>query len=156
MRALWALMMLVMATPAVADVRNEALACVNVMETEEDWARCRALIFAPCATDEVGNAEHLACLKDEKAAWLAHIETSREALSAKLTSENLGALTDLYGQWIAYVGQKCPAIGLQNAETSREAAQLGCEITEAVGLSSEFNSCLQDNSTAPYCVHEEK
>jgi len=143
------------AWPAFADTRDDVLACVGGMETDADWATCRAMMFAPCATDEVGNAAHLECLSGEKTAWLARIETDRATLSETLTSDSLGALTDLYGQWIAYVGQKCPAIALQNAATSSEAAQLGCEVSEAVGIASEFNACLEGNSTAPYCVHEE-
>lgn len=147
--------MLLAGAPAFADQRDTVLTCVGNMETDADWAQCRALIFAPCATDTVGDASHLACLESEKAGWLEKVDAERETLSAQLTSDSLGALTDLYGQWIAYVGQKCPAIGLQNAATSREAAQLGCEISETVGLASEFRTCLSGNSTAPYCVLQE-
>jgi len=114
------------AAPAFGDQRDDVLACVGGMSTDADWATCRVLMFAPCATNKVGNPAHLECLGAEKTAWLARIEADREKLSETLTNDSLGALTDLYGQWIAYVGQKCPAIALQNAATSSEAAQLGC------------------------------
>lgn len=142
-------------TTVMAGQTDDVLACVGTMNTDADWALCRNMIFAPCATDQVGSSKHLACLQTQKTDWLATIETRRESLSGKLTTDSLGAVTDLYGQWIAYVGQKCPAIARQNADTSADAAQLGCEISEAVGIASEFESCLQGNSTAPYCVHSE-
>ena len=140
---------------ASADQRADVLACIGTMNTDADWARCRTMIFAPCATDEVGTETHLACLKTEKAAWLQDIETKRAALSERLTAISQGALTDLHAQWVLYVGQKCPAIAQANAETSAEAALVGCEISEAVGIASEFQSCLSGQSTAPYCVLED-
>lgn len=150
-----ALMASVCANAANAGPREDVLTCVGSMNTDADWAICRNLMFKPCATDEVGSETHIACLSEEKNAWLSEIETRRVTLSEQLTSDSLGAVTDLYGQWIAYVGQKCPSVALKNAATSKEAAQLGCEISESVGMAAEFESCLNGTSTAPYCIIEE-
>jgi len=36
---------------AQAGQTDDVLACVGTMKTDADWAICRNLMFAPCATD---------------------------------------------------------------------------------------------------------
>lgn len=132
-----------------------AVECLSKMETETSWPECRKGLFAPCAENAVGSEPHLKCLRGEKDNWRVFLDKKTEVLNAKLTLEGAGQLTDLLGQWFGYVGNKCAAVGEEKAEISRDAGQLGCEISEFAGLATEFNSCLTGNSVSPYCTIKE-
>lgn len=156
--------MLVVASAAVAqgdsspeaDTRRQAvLGCLAGMEVTTTWDQCRTQMFAPCAGLEVGAADHLACLSEDKAGWQALMTGYQATLRDRLTNGALLDLTGLMGQWTGYVSQKCAEVGEARAEISREAAVLGCEISEIAGLTVEFAACDAGQSTAPYCTLKE-
>lgn len=139
-----------------ASVQNRAVACLSGMEQgETSWPACRRLLFHPCETYTVGDADHLTCLAEQKADWRAHLDTKTQTLNKRLTTDGSGQLSDLLGQWFGYVGNKCNAVAQEKADISADAARLGCEISEFAGLSTEFDSCLQGYSTSPYCIMQE-
>jgi len=73
-------------------------------------------------------------------------------LSEMITLKSVEDLTKILSGWINYVSQKCQA-GLDSAGSpSVKAKQLGCQITEIVGLTGEYAACLEGRSTADYCV----
>jgi len=138
------------------DVRRQAvLGCLAEMDVSTTWDQCRTQMFAACAGLEVGAADHLACLTEDKAGWQALMTGYQAVLTERLTSAALLDLTGLMGQWTGYVGQKCADVGEARAEISREAAVLGCEISEIAGLTVEFAACDAGQSTAPYCTLKE-
>jgi hypothetical protein len=151
--ALFAAMALILlAVPAPARDRADTLACIAAMQTEADWAACRSMMFAGCADRAAGSQGHLACLRDDRDGWRAALDTARDDVMRVITLQGGTELGQLMGQWFGYVGQKCAAVGEARAAISREAAELGCEISETVGLISELHACTAGASTAPYCI----
>ena len=138
-----------------SDSHATILDCVSRMDVSTTWDQCRRMMFLPCENDAVGSEPHITCLKEEKSSWSSKREHLFDEVNAKLTLEGSASLVDLIGQWIGYVGQKCGDVAKAKADISSEAAQLGCEISENVGLSAELKACLDDRSTAPYCVFKE-
>lgn len=135
--------------------QDTVLKCVNAMHEGTTWDQCRAQIFEPCQDFEVGSDPHLECLADERALWLVKMDGLRLELFDKLTLDGVNTLNDVGGQWMGYVGSKCGRVGDAMAHISREAAEKGCEISEVVGISAEFQACLAGNSNEPYCKMKE-
>ena len=54
--------------------------------------------------------------------------------------------------WINYVSQKCQAGADPTGNPAVAVKQLGCQITEIVGLTGEYAACLEGRTTAEYCV----
>ena len=135
--------------------RAETLACVGAMATEADWAVCRTMMFEACAVHEVGSDPHIACLSEDRAAWQSELDATMTSTAAVLTAEGNTELTQLLTQWFGYIGQKCAAVAAERAAISAEAARLGCEISETVGLVAELAACRDGASSAPYCIRRE-
>ncbi|MDR6264424.1 hypothetical protein [Roseobacter sp. N2S] len=140
---------------AQGSVQDQAVACLSTMGAQTTWDQCRGALFEPCAQDAVGSAPHLACLQVQKTDWRGHLDAKTEVLNARLTPEGSGQLSELLGQWFGFVGNKCSAVAQAKADISADAAMLGCEISEFAGLATEFDSCLQGDSTSPYCTLKE-
>lgn len=136
-------------------VQDQVVACLSTMGAQTTWDQCRRGLFEPCAQETVGSEPHLTCLQTQKNDWRLHLDAKTDALNTRLTTEGSGQLTDLLGQWFGYVGNKCTAVAQEKADISADAALLGCEISEFAGLATEFDSCLQGNSTSPYCTLKE-
>ena len=153
MMARWTLALaLLLPLPAMAQDRDAVLACVAGMETEADWAACREMMFEGCAAHEVGSDGHLSCLTEDRTGWQDRLDAATEATGAALTPEGATELGQLLGQWYGFVGNKCAGVAAQRAAISEDAARLGCEISEVVGLLTELNSCRAGTSTSPYCI----
>ncbi len=132
------------------------LACVERLDAAEQatqWPQCVNLIFAPCAQETVGSAPHLTCLTEERVSWNSAVEGLQAQVMEAVTPEGASTLTDLLDQWTDYVALKCNAVAREKAGISADAAQIGCEVAEMVGLSGEYAACLEGRSTAPFCVY---
>lgn len=160
MRMLFAAMaglMLVMAPPALSQTnalsedKSTVLACIEGMQTDEDWGICLGLMFAPCAGEEVGSEGHVACLRSERENWRTVFDQQYLVAIDRLTPNGATELASLIGQWTGYVGNKCNQVAQEKEGGQADAAQYGCEISEIVGVSAELNACLEGLSTAPYC-----
>ena len=128
------------------------MACLENMGTNSSWNQCLGLIFAPCATDEVGSETHVACLQVQREHWTTSMQLLQTDVTDAITLKSAEDLSEILSGWINYVSQKCQA-GEDVADTSALAAkQLGCQITEIAGLSGEYAACLEGRSTADYCV----
>lgn len=129
-----------------------AMACLENMETSTTWSQCLGLIFAPCSKNKVGSKLHLNCLQGQHEDWTGSMQLLQSDLSEMITLKSVEDLTKILSGWINYVSQKCQA-GLDAAGSpSVKAKQLGCQITETVGLTGEYAACLEGRSTADYCV----
>ena len=143
---------------SASEIENEqdwVVDCLSRMEVSTSWDECRTGMFQMCQTATVGSAEHLSCLTEQSDKWKVYLQDYTDLLNEKLTSEGALELSMLLGQWFGYVGNKCAAVAESKAEISSEAAGLGCEISEFAGLVTEFHACLDQRSTAPYCVIKE-
>ncbi|NNK79845.1 MAG: hypothetical protein HKP40_14170 [Litoreibacter sp.] len=142
----------VAAEPLTED-KLQVLSCLEQLDQGAEWSQCLDLMFGPCAEHKVGSEVHLACLGEERLSWrLVLVELQAQVFEA-VTPSGASDLATLLGQWTGYVVQKCEAVGTARADISSEAGQLGCEITEMVGLSGEFAACLEGRSAAPYCSY---
>jgi hypothetical protein len=129
-----------------------AMACLENMETSTTWSQCLGLIFAPCSRNKVGSELHLSCLQGQNEDWNSSMQLLQSNLTEMITLKSVEDLTKILSGWINYVSQKCQA-GLDAAgNPSAKAKQLGCQITETVGLTGEYAACLEGRSTAEYCV----
>ena len=157
--ALWVAPMGAQAQTLLAQDKVVVLACLENMENGTEnattWNQCTTLMFQPCAEEEVGLAGHVACLKAERTGWQASLETLQAKVFEAITVQASGELSDLLEGWTKFVGQKCQEVAMQRAGTGADAAQVGCEIAEMVGLSSEYAACLEGRSTAPFCKIEQ-
>ncbi|MFY0692061.1 MAG: hypothetical protein JXR14_09105 [Paracoccaceae bacterium] len=152
---------LAIALPGTASVAAEpldegklqVLSCLEQLDQGVEWSQCLDLMFGPCVDHAVGSQPHLACLGEERQAWRLVLEDLQAQVFEAVTPLGASELATLLGQWTGYVVQKCEAVGLARADISAEAGQLGCEITEMVGLSGEFAACLEGRSAAPYCSY---
>ncbi len=143
------------ATAADSDVavqQDVVLDCVARMEVQTTWDQCRTLMFQPCQTDTVGSSEHLSCLTDLRRAWGNRMQDTFATVLDRVSDDGKRSLDELLAQWLGYVVQKCTDVGKAKANISEQAARLGCETSETIGLVAELDACLDGRSTAPYCV----
>ncbi len=136
---------------AYPDAHVNAWNCTENLGGSTTWGQCLNLIFAGCATDEVGSEAHLACLDETRKAWSATVENLQEEVNAAITAEGAVELAKLRGQWTGYVIQKCQSVAEDKPQAGQEAARLGCSITEMVGFSAELAACRDGRSAASYC-----
>lgn len=142
-------------TAALTEDQTLVLSCLERLEAAEqpsEWSQCLDLIFAPCAQESVGSEPHLTCLAEQRVTWLAVSEDLETAVKETVTPKGVADLTELLDFWADYVVQKCQTVAESKAGISAQAAQLGCEVTEIVGLSGEYAACLEGRSEAQYCV----
>jgi hypothetical protein len=132
-----------------------ALNCVENLDASMTWSQCLNVIFAECATNEVGSEDHLACLGTLQETWVGTLETLGTDAREVITEKGNAELAELLDAWTKFVVQKCEAVALEKAASSADAARLGCEVTEIVGLSGEYVACLEGRSNAPYCERKE-
>ena len=138
----------------VAAQQTMVLDCVARMEVQTTWDQCRTLMFQPCQTDTVGSSEHLSCLTELRQSWGARMQSTFRAVLDRVSDDGKRSLDELLAQWSGYVVQKCADVGKAKASISEEAARLGCETSETIGLVAELDACLDGRSTAPYCDSE--
>lgn len=129
-----------------------ALACLEVMETKTTWSQCLGMIFQPCAPFEVGSDNHLSCLREERTNWSESLEVLQSDVREVISDGANGQLTQILDNWNRYVTQKCEEAGVANAASSGDAARLGCQVAEIVGLTGEYAACLEGRSKADYCT----
>ena len=147
----------VLATAAQADTKLpqshvNSMACLENMGQSTSWGQCLGLIFEPCVRLEVASDAHLACLQSERKEWTATMRLLQEDVTEAITVKSAEDLASILSGWINYVSQKCQAEGDPEGKPRLAAKQLGCQITELVGLSGEYAACLEGRSTADYCV----
>ena len=136
---------------SIPDAKRATLNCVETMQSDEDWNICLGLMFAPCASQEVGSEGHVSCLFDEREAWRTIFDAQFDDLTDRLNATGTTELANLIGQWTGYVANKCNAVAQDKEGAFADAAQYGCEISEYVGVSAELRACKDGLSTAPYC-----
>lgn len=150
-----ALVIVLAAGPAAADeFRGGVITCLSSMQTDDDWAQCRAAMFSRCPTQVVGSPEHVSCLSKEVQGWEDYLDARNDALTPKLTTVAAVELGTLRGQWTGYVANKCAAVAASNPEAA-EAAGLGCRISEIAGFAAEMAYCEAGFSEEPYCMLKE-
>lgn len=146
-----------LATPLVAEesaypeTHRTAWICTENLGGSTTWQQCLNLIFSACATDEVGGESHLACLEDTRKGWIATVDNLQKDVISSITAEGALELANLRGEWTGYVINKCQSVAGARPVERREAARLGCEITEMVGFSAELDACREGRSAAQYC-----
>lgn len=146
------------ATPAAAEQPKypenhlTAIACTENLGLTTTWEQCLNVIFQPCAAYEVGSGPHATCLQKMRDDWGVTVEGLQADVTETVTSEGSLELVRLIGEWTGYVVHKCNSVAESKPVTGREVANLGCQITEMVGLSAEMTACLQGNTKAGYCV----
>ena len=146
------------AAPAIASETHQdaVLGCLAEVGASTEWNTCLNLMFEPCVGDEVGSEGHVACLIQQKENWRkAKIETELEVLN-RLTDAGVAELGNVMLGWPKFVDDKCTAVGEARANISRNAAKLGCEISEHVLITNEFRACLQGNSGEDYCTFKDE
>ena len=129
-----------------------SMACLENMGQSTSWGQCLGLIFEPCVSLEVASEAHLTCLQSEREGWTATMRLLQEDVTEAITVKSAEDLAGILSGWINYVSQKCQADGDPEGKPRLAAKQLGCQITELVGLSGEYAACLEGRSTADYCV----
>ncbi len=140
--------------PSYPEHHRTAWICTENLGGSTTWPQCLNIIFAECATDEVGSESHLACLDETRQAWSTTVENLQKDVTSSITAEGALELANLRSEWTGYVLQKCQDVAETKPESGREAARLGCSITEMVGLSAELDACLEGRSASPYCQIE--
>ena len=140
------------AETAVPQAHVNSMACLETMGQGTSWGQCLGLIFEPCVSFEVASEAHLACLQSEREGWTATMRLLQEDVTEAITVKSAEDLAGILSGWINYVSQKCQAEGDPEGNSPLAAKQLGCQITELVGLSGEYAACLEGRSTADYCV----
>lgn len=133
-----------------------AMACLENMDVSTTWEQCVGHIFAPCADAELGGEAHVACLQNEREEWGGTMKTLQDGVTEAINPAGVNDLAEILGGWSAYVSQKCAAIGEGKEGNTQKSAELGCQVTELVGLSGEFAACLEGRSTGEYCQLEIK
>ena len=139
----------------LSEEQAQVLTCLDGMGAGTEWGQCVGLMFAPCADQDVGSEGHVACLTQLHSDWRVSMDGARTGLMAELTSTGSTELAQLMGQWFGLVAQNCSDVAVAKEPGFAEAAQLGCEISEMAGVTSEFVACHEGRSTAPYCVIQE-
>jgi hypothetical protein len=128
------------------------MACLENMGTSTSWNKCLGLIFAPCVEVEVGSEAHVSCLEGQRENWSASMQFLQKDVTDAITLKSAEDLFEILSGWVNYVSQKCQASEDSTDNSAMAAKQLGCRITELVGLSGEYAACLEGRSTADYCV----
>ena len=108
-------------------------------------------MFAPCADQDVGSEGHLACLSAERESWRFAKLAAKKDVIDRLTEDGMAELSGLMLAWPEFVQDKCNAVGDARASISREAADLGCQVSEYALLTNEMTACLAGRSTEEYC-----
>lgn len=140
---------------AASPFQDQIVGCLSSMQSDADWAACRAAMFTPCPTEEVGSEAHVACLRAQVDDWEAYLQTRHTRLTERLPADRIIELTMLVGQWRGYVKNQCALVAARNPEAG-EAAELGCRISETAGLATEMASCEAGFSQEPYCTLKEE
>ena len=131
--------------------QQSVLQCFSGMGVTTEWNQCLNAMFAPCAAETVGSADHVGCLAQQREDWrLAKIEVETSVLS-RLSETGMEELSWLMLAWPKFVEDKCRAVAESRADISYEAAALGCQISELALMTNEFSACLDGRSTEPYC-----
>ena len=142
-------------TIELSDYQANVVGCLEALGEGTTWGQCLGVLFEDCAGQEVGSEGHVACLNDLHAGWSGVMDSTRIRLTPKLTPEGADQLNELVEQWIKLVAHNCADVALNKEGRFAEAAQLGCEISEMAGATSEFVACHAGVSTAPYCEIQE-
>ena len=129
-----------------------AIACLENMEASSTWSQCLGLIFAPCLEDVVGSEPHVSCLQGQRKDWNGSMQLLQSDVTDAITLKSAEDLTKILSGWINYVSQKCQSGGDPTGNPALAVKQLGCQITEIVGLTGEYAACLEGRSTAEYCI----
>lgn len=129
-----------------------AMACLENMEGSTTWNQCLGLIFAPCLEDAVGSEAHVFCLQGQRKDWNGSMQLLQSDVTDAITLKSAEDLAKILSGWINYVSQKCQAGADPTGNPAVAVKQLGCQITEIVGLTGEYAACLEGRSTAEYCV----
>ncbi|MEM6385706.1 MAG: hypothetical protein AAF718_05665 [Pseudomonadota bacterium] len=154
---LWTWVVLVVSAIVFATIvraetsRQDVLTCFEGIDAETEWNQCLNIMFSPCADQDVGSEGHLVCLTEERANWRAAKLDVEKDVIARLTEDGMAELSGLMLAWPEYVEDKCNAVGEARANISREAADLGCQISEYALLTNEMEACLTGRSTEAYC-----
>jgi hypothetical protein len=133
--------------------RNAVLGCLTSVDTGTTWNQCLTLMFSTCDADGIGTRDHAECLLTLREDWRLDMVARQSDVLRVVTPQGSGDLAELLAAWPTYKEQKCVAVSEQKAEISAIAARLGCEISEMVLISSEFQACIDGRSTEVYCVH---
>ena len=129
-----------------------AMACLENMEASTTWNQCLGLIFKPCLEDVVGSEAHVSCLQIQRKGWNGSMQLLQSDVTDAITLKSAEDLAKILSGWINYVSQKCQAGADPTGNPAVAVKQLGCQITEIVGLTGEYAACLEGRSTAEYCV----
>ena len=129
-----------------------AIACLENMEVSTTWNQCLGFIFAPCLEYAVGSERHVLCLQGQRKDWNGSMQLLQSNVTDAITLKSAEDLTKILSSWINYVSQKCQAGVDPTGKPAVVVKQLGCQITEIVGLTGEYAACLEGRSTAEYCV----
>ena len=108
---------IVLATIVRADTpQQDVLTCFEGIGAETEWNQCLNLMFAPCASEEVGSEGHLGCLAQEREDWrLAKLAVERDVLD-RLTEDGMTELSGLMLAWPKFVEDKCNAVAEARAQ----------------------------------------
>ncbi|MGR3513243.1 MAG: hypothetical protein ACU0GG_10790 [Paracoccaceae bacterium] len=154
---LWTWMVLVVSAIVLATIvradtpQQDVLQCFEGIGADTEWNQCLTIMFAPCAGEEVGSEGHLTCLSAERENWrVAKLAAEKDVID-RLTGDGMAELSGLMLAWPEFVEDKCNAVGEARANISRDAADLGCQISEYALLTNEMTACLSGTSTEEYC-----
>lgn len=139
----------------LSDDQILVLACLERIEDGTTWGQCVNLMFQPCAGEEVGSEPHVACLNTQREMWSTSAEALQSQVSEAITPEGNTQLAEILGAWTRAIVQNCQEVGQSRAATGAEAARVGCEVSEIIGLTGEFAACLEGRSTAEFCTFKE-
>ena len=139
----------------LSEAQAQVTSCLFAMGGETTWPQCAGLMFAPCADQEVGTDGHVACLQAEQNAWQGAMMGQVSLLSDILTTDGSNELTQLMGGWINLIAQNCGEVASTKEGLAARSAELGCQISEIAGATTEFLACEEGLSSAPYCVIQE-
>ena len=132
-----------------------AMACLENMEVSTTWNQCLGLIFSSCSENNVGSEAHLSCLQVQLDEWNESLQVLQTDVIEAITLKSAEDLSKILSGWINYVSQKRQATESSMSKSELKAKQLGCQITENIGLAGEYAACLEGRSTAEYCVFKE-
>ena len=136
--------------------KEEVLACVSQLQSDEDWKRCNNLIQSPCGHEEYGSTGQLSCLKTLHESWSEHLESARKNAMETLAREGRESLNAFAKSWSGIVKNRCSALAEYQQEVSPGTARIQCELSEIVGFSAELAACRRSASDAPFCIMKEQ
>ncbi len=145
-----------LAAPASAQdlaTNDEVLDCLQGMDTRTTWSQCLTMMFSSCDPGAVGTRDHAACLFGLREDWRLDMVTRQTEVLKTVTPKGGAEMVDLLSAWPTYVDKKCSAVAAEKEESDAASARLGCEISEIVLISAEFQACLEERSPEDYCVH---